>query len=198
MQMTLPQENYTTILSKSREGANITEEELVAMDRLIHTFTANGQSVHAAVVNNPDVIPVSEKTVHRYIDGGLLKTRNGDLPRQVGDRDVLQGAQADRPDPRLHRVRRERRAVAGVDRAPRAPPAQVSCLPVEVGAELLAPRGPRARRPLEPAQARRDAAAVWDSKPREISLRKAETPCFPARLRLHACRNGTADMLKGL
>ena len=42
MQMTLPQENYTTILSKSREGANVTEEELVAMDRLIHTLTENG------------------------------------------------------------------------------------------------------------------------------------------------------------
>ena len=76
------QENYTTILSKSREGANVTEEELVAMDRLIYTPAANGQSVHAAVVNNPDVIPVSEKTVYRCIDGGLLKTRNGDLPRK--------------------------------------------------------------------------------------------------------------------
>ena len=39
------QENYTTILSKSREGANITEEELVAMDNLIYRFTENGQSV---------------------------------------------------------------------------------------------------------------------------------------------------------
>lgn len=76
------QENYTTVLSKSREGANITEEELVAMDNLIYKLTENGQSVHAAVVNNPDVIPVSEKTVYRYIDGGLLKTKNGDLPRK--------------------------------------------------------------------------------------------------------------------
>jgi len=76
------QENYKAILSKSREGANITEEELVAMDKLIYTLTENGQSVHAAVVNNPDVIPVSEKTVYRYIDGGLLKTKNGDLPRK--------------------------------------------------------------------------------------------------------------------
>ena len=76
------QENYTTVLSKSREGANITEGELVAMDNLIYKLTKNGQSVHAAVVNNPDIIPVSEKTVYRYIDGGLLKTKNGDLPRK--------------------------------------------------------------------------------------------------------------------
>lgn len=76
------QANYTTILSKSREGANITEDELAAMDGLIYRLTGNGQSVHAAVVNNPDVIPVSEKTIYRYIDGGLLKTKNGDLPRK--------------------------------------------------------------------------------------------------------------------
>lgn len=76
------QENYRTLLVKSREGANITEEELSAMDKLVHTLTANGQSVHAAVVNNPDVIPVSEKTLYRYIDAGLMKTKNGDLPRK--------------------------------------------------------------------------------------------------------------------
>lgn len=75
-------ENYETILRKSREGANITEDELVAIDKLIYSLTANGQSVHAVVLNNPDVIPVSEKTIYRYIDGGLLKTKNGDLPRK--------------------------------------------------------------------------------------------------------------------
>lgn len=75
-------ENYETILRKSREGANITEDELLAIDKLIYSLTANGQSVHAAVFNNPDVIPVSEKTIYRYIDGGLLKTKNGDLPRK--------------------------------------------------------------------------------------------------------------------
>ena len=76
------QANYRDLLVKSRQGANITEEELAAMDNLIHTLTGNGQSVHAAVVNNPDVIPVSEKTLYRYIDGGLLRTKNGDLPRK--------------------------------------------------------------------------------------------------------------------
>ena len=76
------QENYETLLSESRKGANITEEELNSMDELIYRLTGNGQSIHAAVVNNPDEIPVSEKTIYRYIDGGLLKTKNGDLPRK--------------------------------------------------------------------------------------------------------------------
>ena len=75
-------ENYRTILSESRKGANISEEELNAMDKLIYDLTKNGQSVHAAVVNNSDKIPVSEKTLYRYINGNLLLTKDGDLPRK--------------------------------------------------------------------------------------------------------------------
>lgn len=108
--------------------------------------------------------------------------------------DVLQGARADLPNPRLHWVQRERRAVVDVDRAPRPSPAPLSALPVEVGAELSASRGTRARHPLELTQAHRDAAAVWDGKLRGISLLKVETSGFPVRLRLHACWNGTSDI----
>jgi IS30 family transposase len=61
---------------------NITEAELLKFDALLHRLTKNGQSVHAAVVNNPELFTVSEKTLYRYIDGGLLSTKNGDLPRK--------------------------------------------------------------------------------------------------------------------
>lgn len=63
-------------------GANVTEAELPGFDKLLHRLTKNGQSVHAAVVNNPGLFTVSEKTLYRYTDGGLLSTRNGDLPRK--------------------------------------------------------------------------------------------------------------------
>lgn len=75
-------ENYRKLLVESRRGANIAEEELLKFDELLYTLTRNGQSVHAAVANNPDAFSVSEKTLYRYIDGGLLRTRNGDLPRK--------------------------------------------------------------------------------------------------------------------
>lgn len=75
-------DNYRALLVESRKGANITEEELLKFDALLHSLTRNGQSVHAAMVNNRDNFCVSEKTVYRYIDGGLLKTKNGDLPRR--------------------------------------------------------------------------------------------------------------------
>ena len=75
------QENYETILSESRTGANVTEGELLAFDALLHDLTAKGQSVHAAMASNPDRFTVSEKTVYRYINGGLLSTKRGSLPR---------------------------------------------------------------------------------------------------------------------
>ena len=75
-------ENYREILVESRRGANVTEAELLKFDKLLYRLTKNGQSVHAAVVNNPELFTVSEKTLYRYIDGGLLSTKNGDLPRK--------------------------------------------------------------------------------------------------------------------
>ena len=75
------QENYETILSESRTGANVTEGELLAFDALLRDLTAKGQSVHAAMASNPDRFTVSEKTVYRYINGGLLSTKRHNLPR---------------------------------------------------------------------------------------------------------------------
>ena len=75
------QESYETILSESRTGANVTEGELLAFDALLRDLTAKGQSVHAAMAANPDRFTVSAKTVYRYINGGLLSTKRGELPR---------------------------------------------------------------------------------------------------------------------
>ncbi len=77
------QKNYRDLLVESRTGANITEAELALFDSTLHDLTAKGQSVHAAMANNPGLFPVSEKTVYRYIAGGLLSTKNGDLPRKM-------------------------------------------------------------------------------------------------------------------
>ena len=70
-------ENYREVLVESRRGANVTEAELLKFDKLLYRLTKNGQSVHAAMVNNPELFTVSEKTLYRYIDGGLLSTKNG-------------------------------------------------------------------------------------------------------------------------
>ncbi len=76
-------EAYRETLIESRTGANITEDELLYIDELVSPLIKRGQSVHHISVHNQDNLTVSEKTLYRYIDGGLLKARNIDMPRVV-------------------------------------------------------------------------------------------------------------------
>jgi IS30 family transposase len=73
--------NYRDILVDTREGANITQAELLVLDEVISPLIQRGQSVHHALTNNPNCFCVHEKTVYRYIAGGLLHAKNGDMPR---------------------------------------------------------------------------------------------------------------------
>ena len=76
-------EAYRETLIESRIGANITEDELLALDELASPLIRRGQSVHHIVANNADKFNVSEKSICRYVDGGLLSAKNIDMPRVV-------------------------------------------------------------------------------------------------------------------
>lgn len=75
------QKNYRDLLVSAREGANITEDELIALDALVSPLVRQGQSIHHILTNHPDRFDLNEKTVYRYIAGGLLRVKNGDMPR---------------------------------------------------------------------------------------------------------------------
>lgn len=72
---------YRKTLVESRAGVNISEDELLALDKFVSPLIRKGQSIHHAIANNPDEFTVSEKSVYRYVAGGLLKARNIDMPR---------------------------------------------------------------------------------------------------------------------
>jgi len=74
-------ESYRKMLIESRIGANITEDELLILDEFVSPLVTRGQSVHHIVAHNPDHFSVSEKSIYRYVAGGLLKARNIDMPR---------------------------------------------------------------------------------------------------------------------
>jgi IS30 family transposase len=76
-------EAYREALVESRSGANLTEDELIYLDNLVSPLVRRGQSVHHIAVHNANQLTVSEKTLYRYVDGGLLKARNIDMPRVV-------------------------------------------------------------------------------------------------------------------
>ena len=65
-------EAYRELLIEARVGANITEDELLDLDGTISSLIKRGQSVHHIFANNPDRFNISEKSVYRYVAGGLL------------------------------------------------------------------------------------------------------------------------------
>jgi IS30 family transposase len=72
---------YRETLVQSRTGANISEDELLLLNEFISPLILKGQSVHHIVVNNPNEFRVSEKSLYRYVAGGLLRAKNIDMPR---------------------------------------------------------------------------------------------------------------------
>ena len=77
------QQEYKTLLSESRSGIGFTEEELKELDEKVSPLIQQGQSPHHISVNNRDTLMVSEATIYRLVDSGLIAARNLDLPRKV-------------------------------------------------------------------------------------------------------------------
>ena len=76
-------ESYRETLVESRTGANIAEEELLELDDFVSPLIKRGQSVNHIFTNNPDKFNVCEKSIYRYVAGGLLAADNLDMPRVV-------------------------------------------------------------------------------------------------------------------
>ena len=77
------QKEYEVVRSESRQGINLTAEELRRVDDIIAPLIRQGQSIHHICVNNADEIMLDERTIYNYIDAGLLSVGNIDLPRKV-------------------------------------------------------------------------------------------------------------------
>jgi IS30 family transposase len=73
--------NYREVLVSAREGANISEAELLNIDALVSPLVARGQSLHHILVNNKNQFDLHEKTLYRYVNSGLLSAKRGDMPR---------------------------------------------------------------------------------------------------------------------
>jgi IS30 family transposase len=69
------------MLAEARAGVNLSEDELLGLDELVSPLIQQGQPIHHVFANNPDEFSISEKSVYRYVSGGLLKARNIDMLR---------------------------------------------------------------------------------------------------------------------
>jgi len=72
-----------TVLSESRQGISLTEEELTALDQLISPRIKKGQSLHHIMVTDADKFTIHERTAYKYLTSGLLSAKSIDAPRIV-------------------------------------------------------------------------------------------------------------------
>ena len=76
-------DSYRDLLKSSRQGVNLTEEELTILNNIVVPAIQNGHSPAMIVMNNPN-IGRSESTIYRDIDKGLYSNiNNNHLPRKV-------------------------------------------------------------------------------------------------------------------
>ena len=74
---------YRAVLSESREGISLPENEIRRLDSIISPLIMKGQSLNHICQNNRDSLTISESTVYRLVDYNVFTARNIDLPRKV-------------------------------------------------------------------------------------------------------------------
>ena len=77
------QKQYENELVKSREGINMTPDELQELNDLISPLILKGQPLSHIFAVHADEIPVCRRTLYNYLDQRVFQARNIDLPRRV-------------------------------------------------------------------------------------------------------------------
>lgn len=74
---------YKELLVVSREGLNITSNELKKIDEVISPLILKGQSISHIFTHHKHEINCCERTLYYYFDKNAFTARNIDLPRKV-------------------------------------------------------------------------------------------------------------------
>lgn len=79
----LSQKEYETVCSESRQGIQLTEDEVLRLDALISPLLRKGQSLHHICASHVDEIMVDQRALYNYVDAGIFSAKNLDMPRVV-------------------------------------------------------------------------------------------------------------------
>jgi len=72
--------------SDARRGKRLSADEMQKVDKIVAPLIKKGQPLTHILAEHRDEIPVSERTLYRYIDSGEFSIGNLDLRRKVGYR----------------------------------------------------------------------------------------------------------------
>lgn len=80
----IAQNHYETIMTESRKGVDITEDEINIINKdIVPLVKDKKQSVNQIFINHPDILYFSKTTFYTYINNGVISLKNNDLPRKV-------------------------------------------------------------------------------------------------------------------
>lgn len=74
---------YCTELSQSRQGIDMTKEELAELDAIVSPLIHKGQPIAHIMRNHGDEIFISERSLYNYVSNGYLSVKRLDLRRAV-------------------------------------------------------------------------------------------------------------------
>lgn len=78
------QKDYEDMLSNSREGIRIPQEDINQINKIIvPLIKEKGHTVNMVYVNHPDLLYFSKVEFYRLIDLGVFDIKNHDLPKKV-------------------------------------------------------------------------------------------------------------------
>jgi len=77
------QREYEAVRSESRQGIQLTEEEVLRLDSIISPLLMKGQSLHNICTNHADEIMLDERSLYNYVDNGIFTVKNIDMPRVI-------------------------------------------------------------------------------------------------------------------
>lgn len=77
------QQQYRDTLISSRDGFDLTAQELSTINSIVSPLVSRGQSIYHIIQSNKDSLPVSESTLRRLIGSCELDIRPIDLPEAV-------------------------------------------------------------------------------------------------------------------
>lgn len=72
---------YKSVLSTSRQGTNLSADELCELDNIVSPLVKQGQSI--AQIHKTQKLSCSQSTLYNYINKRYLSVANIDLPRKV-------------------------------------------------------------------------------------------------------------------
>ena len=73
----------TNMLTEARSGVSLDEAERKRISDIVSPLIKKGQSPYHICLNNKDALMISDKTLYKYIDVGMIDATNTDLLRKV-------------------------------------------------------------------------------------------------------------------